>query len=126
MKNCSIPPIALVTIKNTVIDSNVPAVTSQAHNLFAEARQTNTYIQQLLVKRDAKQAPTNIAEALDRLNLTLLHIDQLLSNQGPVINQTLDNFRQASANVKDLTENLKSNPSDIIFSKPPLPLEKTK
>jgi len=64
------------------------------------------------------------SDALDRLNLTLLRIDQLLSSQGPNINQTLINLREASANIRDMTENLKSNPSDIIFSKPPPPLEK--
>jgi paraquat-inducible protein B len=117
---------ALATIEKTVKDSNVPAVTSEARNLFAEARQTNAYIQQLLVKRGSKQPPTNIAEALDRLNLTLLRIDQLLSSQSPNINQTLINLREASANIRDVTENLKSNPSQIIFSKPPPQPEKTK
>ncbi len=114
----------LATIENTVKDANVPGVTSEARNLFAEARQTNAYIQQLLVTRGAKQPTANIADALDRLNLTLLRIDQLLSSQGPNISQTLINLREASANIRDLTENLKSNPSEIIFSKPPPPLEK--
>ncbi len=115
---------ALVTIENTVKDANVSGVTSEARNLFAEARQTNAYIQQLLVTRGAKQPTANIADALDRLNLTLLRIDQLLSSQGPNVNQTLINLREASANIRDMTENLKSNPSEIIFSKPPPPLEK--
>ena len=117
---------ALTTIENTVKDANVPAVTSEALNLFAETRQTNAYIQQLLVTRDSKQTPTNITEVLDRLNLTLLRIDQLLSTQGPAINQTLMNLREASANIRDLTENLKSNPSQIIFSKPPTQPEKVR
>lgn len=116
----------LATIEKTVKDANVAAVTSQARDLFAEARQTNTYIQQLLVSRGAKQAPTNIADALDRLNLTLLRIDQLLSSQGPNVSETLTNIREASANIRDMTEYLKSNPSQIIFSKPPRQLEKTK
>ena len=117
---------ALATIEKTVKDANVPGVTSEARNLFAEARQTNAYVQQLLVTRDSKQPPTNIADALDRLNLTLLRIDQLLSSQRPNVNQTLINLREASANIRDLTENLKSNPSQIIFSKPPAQPEKIK
>jgi len=116
----------LTTIEKTVKDANVPAVTSEARNLFAEARQTNTYIQRLLVARDSNQPPTNIAEALDRLNVTLLRLDQILTSQGPKVNQTLINLREASANIRDLTENLKSNPSQIIFSKPPAQPEKVR
>jgi paraquat-inducible protein B len=118
---------ALAAIENTVKDANVPGVTSEARTLFAEARQTNAYIQQLLVTRGAKQPTANIADALEKLNLTLQRIDQMLSSQRPNIDQTLVNLREASANIRDLTENLKSNPSEIIFSKPPPPpLEKRK
>jgi paraquat-inducible protein B len=109
----------LAAIQQTVRDANVPAVTYQARNLLAEARQTNEYIQQLLVRRGSKQPPTNIADALDRLNVTLVRIDQLFSSQSPNINQTLTNLREASSNIRDITESLKSNPSQIIFSKPP-------
>jgi septation ring formation regulator EzrA len=116
----------LSTIKETVKESNVPGVTFEMRNLFAEARQTNAYIQQLLVTRGAKQPPTNITDALDRLNLTLVRIDQMLASQGPNINETLTNIREASANIRDITENLKTNPSQIIFSKPPPQLEKIK
>ena len=117
---------ALATIEKTVRDANVPAVTDQARNLLAEARQTNSYIQQLLISRSSKQPPANIADALDRLNSTLLRIDQLLSSQSPNVNETLINVREASANIRDLTENLKSNPSQVIFSKPPAQPEKIK
>ena len=43
----------------------------------------------------------------------------LILTQTPRIESTLENFRKVSAGMKDLTENLKQNPSDLVFSSPP-------
>jgi phospholipid/cholesterol/gamma-HCH transport system substrate-binding protein/paraquat-inducible protein B len=87
--------------------------------LFAEARKTNQHLQQLLKspKKDSQMA--NIAASVAQLNRTLLRIDKLVSSQTPQIEQTLEDLKQASANLKELTESLKKHPSELIFSQPP-------
>ena len=53
------------------------------------------------------------------LNRTLVRIDKLILTQSPQIEQTLENLRGVSTNLKELTNELKQHPSQIIFSQPP-------
>ena len=61
----------------------------------------------------------NVGQVSARLNKTLDDVDSLIVAEKPRISQTIENFRQISANIKDLTEDLKRHPSELIFSKPP-------
>ena len=44
---------------------------------------------------------------------------------GAVLATTIDNLRQISDNLRDLTEDAKRYPSGVIFGAPPRPLERT-
>ncbi len=133
----------LVTTANKAVeDANVPALSQEVQSLFAEARKTNQRLEQLLAPTDpnaepesvattiarlnamleapeGKQRSANIALAVSRLNASLKSIERLLSTREPQIEQVLDNFRRASENLRELTENLKRNPGQLFFGKPP-------
>jgi len=53
------------------------------------------------------------------LNTTMRRVNLLIATQAPRIEGTLENFRKISVDVKDLGENLKRNPSDLLLSSPP-------
>lgn len=61
----------------------------------------------------------NVPEVTAQLNRTLQQIDKLIISGKPEIEESLENLREVSANLKDLTETLKQHPSALIFSKPP-------
>jgi phospholipid/cholesterol/gamma-HCH transport system substrate-binding protein/paraquat-inducible protein B len=61
----------------------------------------------------------NVPEVMTQLNETLQRIDKLIATRRPDIEQTLENLKEVSANLKDLTETLKRHPSKIMFSQPP-------
>jgi ABC-type transporter Mla subunit MlaD len=111
----------LVTdVDNAIVDANVPAIGNQAQSLLAEARQTNQHLQKLLKKpQDTTAHMANIAVMIAGLNKTLMRIDKLILNQGPQIEQTLENLREVSTDLKELTGNLKQHPSQLLFSQPP-------
>jgi ABC-type transporter Mla subunit MlaD len=119
---------SLVANANKAIDDvNVPAISNELQKLLVEARQTNQHIHELLKKPE--KTPTqmaNIAVMVANLNKALLRIDRLLSGQTPQIEQTLENLRDVSADLKDLTNGLKQHPSQLIFSQPPSKSEVSK
>jgi len=112
---------SLVANANQAIaDVNVPAISNELQNLLAEARQTNQHLQELLKKPEKTTSQmANIAVMIANLNKALLRIDRLLSSQTPQIEQTLENLRGVSADLKELTGGLKQHPSQLIFSQPP-------
>lgn len=109
----------LATLDRTVADANVAGLAQEIRSLFAEARVTNTHLQELLARPDKEKELANIAVMVDELNTTLGRINLLIATQAPRIEGTLANFRKISSDVKDLSENLKRNPSDLLLSTPP-------
>ena len=109
-----------VNAKQAIDDANVPAIGNEAKSLLAEARQTNQHLQELLKRPDkTKSQMANIAVMIASLNKTLMRVDKLILTQGPQIEQTLGNLRTVSADLKQLTGDLKQHPSQLILSQPP-------
>jgi ABC-type transporter Mla subunit MlaD len=109
----------IASAKLAVDDANVPEISKQIISLLAEARGTNQDLKKLLASEKTDPQMANVAEMIARLNQTLYRIDKLIVSQTPQIAQTLDDLRQVSANLREMTENLKKNPSESIFSQPP-------
>jgi len=113
----------LASVDTAVVDANVPGVSAEMTSLFAEARQTNEKLLQLLDNPQEQSAPSTIPEAIARLNRALARIDGLVASERPQIDLILVNVLQISENLKDLTELLKENPSELLRSTPPKPSE---
>jgi len=110
---------ALAALDRAIVDANVPGLSQEVRALFAEARVTNTHLQGLLARPDRDKELANIAMMVDQLNTTLRRISLLVVTQAPRIEGALENFRKISSDLKDLSENLKRTPSDLLFSAPP-------
>jgi len=109
----------LAALDQTIVDANVPALTQEVQALFAEARVTNTHLQELLARPDKDKELANIAVTVDQLNTVLRRLNAVIVTQTPRLESTLENFRKISADMKDLSANLKRTPSDLLFSRPP-------
>jgi len=112
---------SFVANANQAIDDvNVPAIGNQVQNLFAEARQTNQSLQELLKRPEKTESQmANVAVMIASLNRTLMRIDKLVTTQSPQIELALENLREVSGDLKELTSDLKQHPSQLIFSQPP-------
>jgi len=103
----------------SITDANVVGLAQEVRNLFAEARVTNTHLQELLARPDKDKELANVAVMVDELNTTLRRVNLLIATQAPRIESTLENFKKISSDVKDLSESLKRSPSDLLLSAPP-------
>ncbi|MHC4187870.1 MAG: MlaD family protein, partial [Planctomycetota bacterium] len=102
----------LISIRTAVDDANVPGLTNEIEGFFADARE-------LLSSPDVDTRRANVAQILSNLESTLDRIDTKLATEGPQIDKILRNLREITDDIKELTENIKQHPSEIIFSQPP-------
>ena len=69
--------------------------------------------------KSLQTSTADLPEVLERLNKTLRRIDNIVSAKQQDVEVSIENFRRASENLKDITENAKKYPSQVIFGGPP-------
>ena len=86
--------------------------------MFTELRDTNRRLL-VLVTGSPELSGQNVPEVLKRLNEAMDRINAALAAGRPQLDTVLTNLAEVSANLKDLTETLRANPSELIRSTPP-------
>ena len=74
------------------------------------------------IKNLAKKLDTlseDLPETVALLRRTLRRLDNLVTNQQLEIGATVENVRQITANLKELTDNAKKYPAHVLFGAPP-------
>lgn len=136
-----------VTALNRVLgEAHVAQISDQSVALLKELRTTNNRIGKLLAAGDAplqqffstlpelSQSLTRSARQLETLatelpkelapvGQSLRQMSALLSSEQQTIETTLNNFRQTSENLLDLSENARTYPAQVIFGTPPPAVE---
>lgn len=102
-----------------VLDVRFSEISEQAVSLIEELRQTNSHLQALLASPDLEQQLDNIPVLVDEFSRTVSSLDKLLQSKEPQVEEILENIRQLSQNLNYLSERLKDNPSELLFSRPP-------
>ncbi|MHC5146169.1 MAG: MlaD/PqiB family protein [Planctomycetota bacterium] len=115
----------LVSVDKAVNDADVGAVREEAVKLLTELRQTNQDLKKLLENPTPQQDLANVAELVDQMNITLTRIDQIILSRSPQVLEMLENFKQMSEHLKNMTEEIDKSPS-VIFSQPPENKERVK
>ncbi len=109
----------LASLQGAVADANIPQLSVQAQTLLVQANTALVELNALLVRPQTDPLPANLPLVVGQLHTTLQRIDRLIATKSPQIDRVLDDTREISENLKQLTESLSRNPSNIIFSKPP-------
>jgi ABC-type transporter Mla subunit MlaD len=68
----------------------------------------------------------NLPKTLSHLSRTLGRIDRILGGGEADLAVTIENLRQISDNLRDLTEDTKRYPAKVLFGEPPNPLERAR
>jgi ABC-type transporter Mla subunit MlaD len=139
--------ILLVEVTKLVKEANVPALSSRAADVLADLQATTQQVRRSVESPEFKSLTANAAstlkgardlvgELLDiskqikiasdkfpdastRLERTLRRVDTLLANKSPDIEETVDNLRAASENLRDWTDNAKRYPAQVFLGEPP-------
>ena len=132
----------LAKIESTLNDVAAKKLSDEALALLADLRKTNTELQATLSNPSFKKLPESADAALQkvrdlasdpRLASSIAHMESTLSRLDRIfgggegdLSTTIENLRQISDNLRDLTEDAKRYPSNVIFGAPPRPLERSR
>jgi phospholipid/cholesterol/gamma-HCH transport system substrate-binding protein len=70
-----------------------------------------------------ESSPDGLPQTLAQLRVTLKRLDRLVSAPQRDLEEALADLRAASGDLRELTENARRNPSQILFGRPPAPTE---
>ncbi|HVO88500.1 MAG TPA: MlaD family protein [Casimicrobiaceae bacterium] len=129
-------------IEATLDNLQAKKVSDEATALLTELRQSNAELKGILADPGFKQIPGDTAATMQKLRefvsdpklgtsvahmeRTLSRIDRLFGGGEPDLARTIENLRQITENLRDLSEDAKRYPSNVIFGAPPRPLEPPK
>jgi paraquat-inducible protein B len=108
----------MLSLTKAVGQADVPALSEQARALFGELRDTNKRLL-ILVTGSPELSGQNIPEVIKRVNEAMDRVNAALAAGRPQMDTILTNLSEVSVNLKDLTETLRANPSELIRSTPP-------
>ena len=107
--------------------------------LLAELRQSNQRLAAILDDPALKRLPENadatvlqakkliedpnLASTIAHMQRTLARLDRIIGGGESDLSTTLENMRQISDNLRDLTENAKRYPSAVLLGEPPPPIK---
>jgi ABC-type transporter Mla subunit MlaD len=117
-------------------------LSSEASGLLAELRQTNGELKSLLANPALAKLPGDtsatlasvrelvgnpgLPQSIAHLERTLSRLDRIFGAGEADLGTTFQNLRQITDNLRDLTEDARRYPSNLLFGAPPRPLEPAK
>ncbi len=111
------------SITTGIQDAQLTRVREELLRLIAQLQQASNHATELFNPDAPETDSANIPQFVNQLNVTLKRIDQFVSTQQPELERIVANLNQASANLRELTENAKKDPAQLFFSVPPKPTE---
>ncbi|MCB1174427.1 MAG: MCE family protein [Leptospiraceae bacterium] len=109
----------LVVSADAVEGARVPQIQAEFLVMLKEIRQTNQYLQ-TIVKDPALQAtPAKLNTSLDHLNRTAQRLDRIVAGNQEGLDESIQNFRAASRELRAMTENARRYPSYVFFGEAP-------
>jgi ABC-type transporter Mla subunit MlaD len=117
-------------------------LSNEAVGLLAELRQTNDQLKSFLANPALSKLPGDtsatlagvrelvgnpaLPQSIAHLERTLSRLDRIFGAGEADLGTTFQNLRQITDNLRDLTEDAKRYPSNVLFGAPPRPLEPAK
>ncbi len=130
--------VSVDKILNKLEEINIKGITDGIEDLLTEVRETNKKVGPLIsnasetmasvqeIVEDSKEPLTNSLTALDELpeiltkvKHTLRRFNNVLSGEEQNIEESTENVRLITGNLRDLTESARKYSSQLIFGEPP-------
>ncbi len=108
----------LVTLEQTLQDLQMDEIRQTLVTFVEDLSETNQQVQDVLTKAEGL-ADTEITQALEEFTSTLVRIERLVAFHEPDVDRILIDIRLIAANLKRLSESLKSDPAKLLLSTPP-------
>lgn len=112
----------LDTTTKTFEDARIAEVRESFISLIDEFKTTNQQIRAWL--ESANEVPADLSASLNQFERTLVQIETLIQRNEPGLENVLGDLRDLVRNLKQFSEDLKNDPAQLLFSRPPKPSER--
>jgi len=112
----------LDTTTKTFEDAKIAEVRESFISLIDEFKATNQQVRTWLEKADG--VPADLRASLQQFEKTLVQIETLIQRNEPGLENVLGDLRDLVRNLKQFSEDLKNDPAQLLFSRPPKPSER--
>jgi len=115
-------------LKTTIADASATAGRARqiieraekpVNQMLTDLPQATESLSRLVKRLDS--VATDLPETSSQLRQTIQRMNRLLANEQRDIEKTMDNLRAVSENLKEITDNSKKYPSQVLFGAPPPP-----
>jgi paraquat-inducible protein B len=114
----------LDTTTQTFEDARIAEVRESFISLIDEFKATNQQMRAWLEK--AEEVPADLSGSLKQFERTLVQIETLIQRNEPDFETALGDVRDLVRNLKQFSEDLKTDPAQLLFSRPPRPSERVR
>lgn len=111
--------ITLKSIQTAVDDAKMPELRQSATELMKQLKQTLGEVEANLKPSDPNVPSVNIADTVAQLDRNLRQIENLVATHQDDIDKILTDFKTITSNLKQLSEQLKADPAQLLRSAPP-------
>ena len=132
----------LAKVESTLDGIATKKISDEAVGLLAELRQTNEELKSYLASPALRRLPDDtsaaltsvrqlvsdpkLPQAIAHMERTLGRLDRIFGAGESDLATTFANLRQITDNLRDLSEDAKRYPANVLFGAPPRPLERAK
>ena len=109
----------LKSVQGSIKELRLKETREKLIQVIEEMKNTNKLIKMFIDEPKEDTGVVNFYSAVAQFNKTLRTIDQFVSLQQSDVEDILVNLRRASLNLRELTEQMKQYPAQVIFRTPP-------
>jgi phospholipid/cholesterol/gamma-HCH transport system substrate-binding protein/paraquat-inducible protein B len=118
--------VTMKSIQTAVEEAKMAELRQSATDMMDQFRVTLKDARVLLQSSDPNRPPANFADTLAQLDRNLRQIEHLVSTHQDDFDKILVDFKATSRNLKELSEQLKADPAQMLLSAPPAKTEMVK
>jgi paraquat-inducible protein B len=112
----------LDTTTRSIEDAQIAKVREDVLSAVNEFSLTNQQIRKLV--EEAQPIPADFRATLQQFEKTLVQIELTIQRNEPDLEKVLSDMKDLVRNIKRFSEDLKNDPAQILFSRPPKPSER--
>lgn len=107
------------TLEKGIQDANLSELGKNSNSLIMELRETNQDIRKILNSQKTQKLPEKIDDTLTNVNKSMTKLNQILSNNQMEISTTIENLKIVSQDLREVSNNAKKYPSQLLFGDAP-------
>jgi phospholipid/cholesterol/gamma-HCH transport system substrate-binding protein len=116
----------LKSVQTAVQEAKMAELRKSATEMMDQLRQTLREVEATLKPSDPNAPSASIADTVTQLDRNLRQIENLVSTHQDDVDKILSDFKTISGNLKQLSEQLKTDPAQMLRSAPPSKTEVVK